>query len=150
MSRPVHQALLARGLCRQCCKPIGEDPRKPGHRTGPPRLCGPCLKKAGAYNQVRRGRRKDAGLCVLCGNNRHGVDTATEGTPTMCRLCSDKQNLIHNPEQKARRARWKAAGMCTRCGHDRGVNATPTMCRACADRSSASKRVRRRTRKAIA
>lgn len=143
MSRPVHQMLFSRGLCRQCCKPVGEDTRRLAYRKRPPRMCTPCRLKAAEYMARQRAARKAEGACVICGNNREGVDAATTGTATMCRLCADTQNTIHRREGKARRARWQAAGLCAVCGHGRGPGATTTKCRKCSDRVNAQKRRRR-------
>jgi len=146
--RIVVQRLIEQGRCRQCCKPIGEDPRHPRHRKGPPKCCRVCLDKAAALNLSRRLRRMESGLCVVCGHSRGGVDAATTGTPTMCRPCSNRINARALPWQRQRYADRKASGLCVYCPKPRGANGTARECRECADKSNARKRVNRAMKRA--
>lgn len=141
LRRRCIQSLLERGLCRQCCRPIGDvDPRHPKHRKGPPKLCRVCLDKAAAVNLARRLARAAAGVCLHCGASRAGVDTATTGSKTACRVCQDRVNARQLAGARARYQRLRAAGLCTHCGKPTGGG---KLCREHADRHNARKRLRR-------
>lgn len=148
LHRIVVQRLISQGKCRQCCCVIEGDPRHPSRRKGRPTLCASCLRKAGQWNRDRRDHRLAAGVCVICGHGRDGVDAATSGTGTMCRPCSNAVNARALPRQRVRYAERKAAGLCSSCPNVRGDNGTARQCRACADRANERKRVIRAQRRA--
>ena len=82
-------------LCPVCIK---RPPRK-HHAT-----CGICGKRNAEYSSERYHERREAGLCVLCG------EPASEGW-----LC-DPCRADHNAARRSKYAERRAAGLCVQCG----------------------------------
>lgn len=98
------------GLCTRCGKPLPE-----GSKYLQCDVCRAYIGTFRVFNKRRYEGLKEAGKCVKCG------DWAEPGK-TMCRKCLDmhiayeKGNEALRENKRARRAGYRAAGLCIDCG----------------------------------
>jgi hypothetical protein len=95
-----------------------------------------------AWTQTRikemRKRRKEQGLCIMCGNTRNA-----DGTTTFCRPCANKQKVKAAKHRSRVMPQRKADDLCMTCGREKGENGTTRVCRSCANKACViSKRLR--------
>jgi 5-methylcytosine-specific restriction endonuclease McrA len=81
-----------------------------------------------AYKRAWRARRKAMGVCTTCGGERDTLGRVrcsaclakdNENYATRGRTAYRKRAAVTNETAKERRARWKAAGLCSWCGGKR-------------------------------
>ncbi len=94
-------------------------------------------KKAGKTNAERCAERRKAliaaGMCALCGKDKHA-----EGR-RICQKCYDRDNTPEKLAKSAEKTRgfylkWKEKGVCRGCGGKHGERITKTLCAVCAER----------------